>query len=119
MLVANESKAALERLTLIRFFEELRGLGYAGGYDAVRHYARRWGQERGQSRWRLGPVLRIQGRIDTLDRWICDRQGTGDIKISPQGERRVERKSRSYRSPRLIQLSEPRECSRKMKCATG
>jgi len=25
-----------ERLTLIRVFEELRGLGYEGGYDAVR-----------------------------------------------------------------------------------
>ena len=34
LLVANESKAARERLTLIRLFEELRGLGYAGGYDA-------------------------------------------------------------------------------------
>jgi hypothetical protein len=27
---------ALERLTLIRIFEELRGRGYEGGYDAVR-----------------------------------------------------------------------------------
>ncbi len=34
LLAANESKAARERLTLIRLFEELRGLGYAGGYDA-------------------------------------------------------------------------------------
>ena len=42
LLAANESKAARERLTLIRLFEELRGLGYAGGYDAVRRYARRW-----------------------------------------------------------------------------
>ena len=49
LLVANESKAARERLTLIRLFEELRGLGYAGGYDAVRRYARRWSQERGAS----------------------------------------------------------------------
>jgi hypothetical protein len=30
LLAANESKAARERLTLIRLFEELRGLGYAG-----------------------------------------------------------------------------------------
>ena len=36
------AKAARERLTLIRIFEELRGLGYEGGYDAVRRYARSW-----------------------------------------------------------------------------
>ena len=40
ILVGNESKAARERLTLIRVFEELRSLGYDGGYDAVRRYAR-------------------------------------------------------------------------------
>jgi transposase len=49
LLEANESKATRERLTLIRLFEELRGLGYVGGYDAVRRYARRWSQERGAS----------------------------------------------------------------------
>jgi hypothetical protein len=49
LLAANESKAARERLTLIRLFEELRGLGYAGGYDAVRRYARRWSRQRGAS----------------------------------------------------------------------
>ena len=49
LLAANESKATRERLTLIRLFEELRGLGYAGGYDAVRRYARRWSRERGVS----------------------------------------------------------------------
>src|SRR5271154_4691166 len=42
LLLANEGKASRERLTLIRVFEELRGLGYDGGYDAVRRYARRW-----------------------------------------------------------------------------
>jgi len=47
LLVANEGKASRERLTLIRLFEELRGCGYAGGYDAVRRYARRWSKERG------------------------------------------------------------------------
>jgi hypothetical protein len=35
MLRENEGTSARERLTLIRIFEELRGLGYAGGYDAV------------------------------------------------------------------------------------
>jgi AraC-like DNA-binding protein len=33
MLTENVGKAARERLTLIRLFEELRALGYAGGYD--------------------------------------------------------------------------------------
>ena len=47
MLLANEGKPARERLTLIRIFEELRGLGYEGSYDAVRRYAKRWRVERG------------------------------------------------------------------------
>ena len=45
MLTANTSNPARERLTLIRLFEELRALGYEGGYDAVRRYARSWSQE--------------------------------------------------------------------------
>jgi hypothetical protein len=36
LLLADEAKVARERLTLIRLFEELCGLGYDGGYDAVR-----------------------------------------------------------------------------------
>ena len=47
LLLANEGKSARERLTLIRIFEELRGLGYGGSYDAVRRYAKRWRAERG------------------------------------------------------------------------
>jgi transposase len=35
------------RLTLVRLFEELRGFGYAGSYDAVRRYAKTWRKERG------------------------------------------------------------------------
>ena len=45
ILASNETKAVRERLTLIRVFEELRGLGYEGGYDAVRRYARGWRRE--------------------------------------------------------------------------
>ena len=49
LLLANEGKTSRERLTLIRLFEELRGQGYDGGYDAVRRYARQWSTERGAS----------------------------------------------------------------------
>jgi transposase len=46
LLAANEAKPSRERLTWMRIFEELRGLGYQGGYDAVRRYARTWRRER-------------------------------------------------------------------------
>jgi transposase len=47
LLLANEGRAARERLTLIRIFEELRERGYDGSYDAVRRYAQRWRKEWG------------------------------------------------------------------------
>src|SRR5580693_366728 len=49
LLAGNAAKAAREQLTLIRIFEELRGRGYDGGYDAVRRYARRWAKQHGQA----------------------------------------------------------------------
>ena len=49
LLSSNAVKPAREQLTLIRIFEELRGRGYDGGYDAVRRYARRWAEEHGQA----------------------------------------------------------------------
>jgi len=49
LLLANDAKARRERLTLIRVFEELRGRGYDGSYDAVRRYAGRWAKQHGQA----------------------------------------------------------------------
>jgi transposase len=40
LLEENAVRPSRERLTLVRLFEALRGLGYAGGYDTVRRYAR-------------------------------------------------------------------------------
>jgi len=45
LLTKNAAAAPRERLTLIRIFEDLRALGYDGGYDAVRRYARVWSRE--------------------------------------------------------------------------
>jgi transposase len=49
LLASNAAKPAREQLTLIRIFEELRGRGYDGGYDAIRRYARRWAKQHGQA----------------------------------------------------------------------
>ena len=49
LLTSNAAKPSREQLTLIRVFEELRGRGYEGGYDAVRRYAKRWSKAHGQS----------------------------------------------------------------------
>jgi transposase len=49
LLSSNAAKPTREQLTLIRIFEELRGRGYEGGYDAVRRYARRWAKQHGQA----------------------------------------------------------------------
>src|SRR5437588_12228302 len=46
LLLANEGKAARERLTLIRLFEELRGRGYVRGYDPALRYAARCSNRR-------------------------------------------------------------------------
>jgi len=49
LLAANAKKSPREQLTLIRVYEELRGRGYEGGYDAVRRYARTWSVAQGQA----------------------------------------------------------------------
>src|ERR687887_385926 len=48
LLSGNAAKPAREQLTLIRIFEDLRGRGYEGGYDALRRYAKRWAKEHGE-----------------------------------------------------------------------
>jgi DNA replication protein DnaC/transposase len=45
LLASNASKPRRERLTLMRVYEGLRELGYEGGCDAVRRYARSWYRE--------------------------------------------------------------------------
>ncbi len=55
LLTSNEGKSRRERLTLIRVFEALRGLGYEGGYDAVRRYAREW--QRGRAATSVGAFV--------------------------------------------------------------
>ncbi len=47
LLAANEVKPARERPTLMRVFEALRDLGFDGGSDAVRRYAKSWRKVRG------------------------------------------------------------------------
>lgn len=42
LLAANAARSSRERVTLMRIFEELRELGYEGGYDAVRRYGASW-----------------------------------------------------------------------------
>ena len=51
-LEANEKKPRRDRLSLLRIHEDLAAVGYGGGYDAVRRYARTW-----RRRWRrLSPL---------------------------------------------------------------
>ena len=88
MLATNKAKSGRERLTLIRLFEELRGLGYEGGYDAVeqrnpfapaplqslrRYYGLlrpcaplRYSRPRGWSRLRLVPSRRRRDEAQVL-----------------------------------------------------
>ena len=62
---------------LIRVFEELRGLGYEGGYDAVRRYARAWGKERARETASAYVPLSI----------ACVRLGKGPVRKSQDRRR--------------------------------
>jgi transposase len=48
MLADNAKRAKRERLTYQRMFEELKAVGYQGGYDNVRRYARAWAVREGE-----------------------------------------------------------------------
>ena len=47
LLGANAARSSRERVTLMRIYEDLRGFGYEGGYDAVRRYAASWRRREG------------------------------------------------------------------------
>ena len=64
MLEANETKSKRERLTLLRISEALEGLGYGGGYDAVRRYAKAWRWRRSRRR---RPMCRSPGEAYQFD----------------------------------------------------
>ena len=68
LLAQNATAAARERLTLIRLFEELRALGYDGGYDAIRRYARLWSrQHAGQTAEAYVPLSFAPGEAYQFD----------------------------------------------------
>ena len=67
LLEANEAKPARERLTLIRVFETLREGGYAGGYDAVRRYARGWQRDRASVLGAFVPLTFAPGEAYQFD----------------------------------------------------
>jgi hypothetical protein len=74
MLTSNEVKPVRERLTLIRVFEALRGLGYEGGYDAVRRYARAWQRDRVATS--VGAFIPLESSTATVAvRYISDPAG--------------------------------------------
>ena len=66
-LEANEKKPRRDRLSLLRIHEDLAALGYGGGYDAVRRYARTW-----RRRWRL--LSPSQGFVPLHERLHVDRR---------------------------------------------
>ena len=58
LLEPNDRKVRSKRLTMVRIYDELQGLGYSGDYDVVRRYAAAWRRERSvASYYRCGFAL--------------------------------------------------------------
>jgi transposase len=51
----------------MRLFEELRGVGYAGGYDAVRRYAARWRRQQSSTTAAFVPLSFAPGEAYQFD----------------------------------------------------
>ena len=83
ILEGNAAKPSRERLTLMRVFEELRGLGHHDGYDTVRRYARCWHSEQAATPaaafvplgFAPGPPVRLEPRGRADQRHDKDREG--------------------------------------------
>jgi transposase len=67
LLKVNEGRASRERLSLMQVYEELRGLGYQGGYDAVRRYAASWKREQGTAAAAFVPLSFAPGEAYQFD----------------------------------------------------
>ncbi len=68
LLTKNAESGTRERLTLVRLFEEWRGLGHDGGYAAIRRYARLWsGQHAGQTAEAYVPLSFAPGEAYQFD----------------------------------------------------
>ena len=86
LLAANEARPARERLTLIRVFEALRALGYEGGYDAVRRYARSRRRGTKTSTDAYIPLTFAPGEAYQFD-WsheVADQRHDGDREARPR-----------------------------------
>lgn len=71
MLQINAARGARDRVTLLRVFEDLRSLGYEGGYDAVRRYAAAWKRRQGTgTAAAFVPLIFDPGEAYQFD-WSC------------------------------------------------